>query len=103
MMLNEKQYDLLKFVNDYWSNHDQAPTLQEIKENAKGAYDIQWQINILLSRKYLEKAVSRSRGLSLTEAGHKALEYGPDPDVDTSSIPKRWDNIRRLHDDKDGR
>ena len=94
-MLNEKQYDLLKFISDYWSNHDQAPTLKEIKENA--TYDVHWQVNILLSRKYLEKAVSRSRGLSVTEAGGEALKAGPD--VDASAIPKRWDNIRRLHDD----
>lgn len=96
-MLNEKQYDLLKFISDYWSNHDQAPTLKEIKENA--AYDVHWQVNILLSREYLKKMVGKNRGLIVTEAGDKALQYGPNPDVDASAIPKRWDNIRRLHDD----
>ena len=43
----------------------------------------------------------KNRGLIVTEAGAKALQYGPNPDVDASTIPKRWDNIRRLHDDED--
>ena len=73
--------------------------LKEIKENA--AYDVHWQVNILLSRKYLQKMAGKNRGLIVTEAGAKALQYGPNPDVDASTIPKRWDNIRRLHDDED--
>jgi len=93
-MLNEKQYKLLKFIYDYWVTHEQSPTVQEIRRAVE--FDPTWQLNILKNSRYIKKSIATHRGLTVTEAGEKALEYGPNPDVDTSVTPKRWDNIRRL-------
>jgi len=94
-MLNKKQYKLLKFIYDYWVEHDQTPTGVEIKSTVE--YDPEWQLNVLLGRGYLEKIPGAYRGLSITEAGIKALKAGPDSET---SARTRWGSIRRLPEEE---
>ena len=72
MRYPQQQLDCLRFIDEYLVEHEQGPTLKEVKGFLQR--DPQWTVDILLARGMLDRIPGRGRSLAVTEAGRDELD-----------------------------
>ena len=67
---------LLRYIKAYTSVHRVPPTVREIRDefNLNSTSPAAWRISRLLDQGYVERVPEISRGLFVTNLGHKALK-----------------------------
>lgn len=96
--LSQRQQNILKYVWEYWRESGRPPTIREIGSavNISSTSVVNYNLNKLEEKGYLEREAEVSRGLKLTEKALALYESARDAvrrAVDLVSIPLAGDIV----------
>lgn len=96
--LSQRQQNILKYVWEYWRESGRPPTIREIGSavNISSTSVVNYNLNKLEEKGYLEREAEVSRGLKLTEKALALYESARDAvrrAVDLISIPLAGDIV----------
>ena len=72
MRCTEKELKFMRYIDEYWVEHEQGPTSAEIRK-AMGGHPA-WTLDILGARAMLSRVPGSNRTVSVTDKGHDELD-----------------------------